>query len=140
MSKRNLSQAGRAKYDGPRSHYAIIRQIHEDSRKEMSYDFIYKVVGLFFSSIGIQKYMKRGENFKVPMLGSFMITKAERKRRAREAWKQKEKIRLKHNAKMRKYGKKRRILKRMDKINANRAEIGMPPLDYETFKVISRKR
>ena len=138
MSTRNLLPADKTQYDGPKSHRAIIRQIHEDCRKGMSYDYIEKVIGLFFSSIGIQKHMKAGINFRIPLLGSFMITKRERLKREKEDLKKRERARLSHNRKVSKYMKKKTAMRQLVILNNNREKIGLKPLDFNTFIKIRR--
>jgi hypothetical protein len=136
----NLLQAGKSKYDGPKNHRAIIRQIHKDCKQAMSCDFIDRVVGLFFSHIGIQKYMLKGVNFKIPLLGSFSLSKRGQRKRAKFEAKRNERARLSHNKKMSKYMKKRRAQIALKKVNKNRAEIGMEPLKFNTFiKITGRK-
>lgn len=136
----NLLQAGKSKYDGPKTHRAIIMQIHKDCKQAMSYGFIDRVVGLFFSHIGIQRFMVKGENFRIPGLGSFYLSKSGRRKRAKLEAKRIERKRLSHNRKVRKYMKKRRAQKALDKVNKNRAEIGMEPLKFNTFiKITGRK-
>lgn len=136
MSTRNLLQAGRAKYDGPKSHRAIIKQIHMDCKQRMSCDFINKVVGLFFGYTGIQKYMQRGENFRIPGLGTFMITKKGKEILAIQAAKQAELNRLINDRKVSKYRHKMAL----KKVNKNRTSIGMDPLDFDTFIKISGRK
>lgn len=136
----NLLQAGRSKYDGPKNHRAIIMQIHKDCKQAMSYDFINRVVGLFFSKHGIFKYLYRDENFRVPHLGSFYLSKKGQRKRARLKEMAIESARLSHNRKVSKYMKKMRARNAFDKVNKNRAEIGMEPLKFNTFiKITGRK-
>ena len=137
MSTRNLLQVGKAKYDGPKSHRAIIRQIHKDCKQGMSCDFIDKVVGLFFGFTGIQKYMQRGENFRIPGLGTFMITKRGKKILTAQDIKQAELTRLSHNRKVYKYRHKKEDPIAFEEVNKNRKEIGMKPLTFDTFMLIS---
>ena len=140
MSMPNLLQVGKSKYDGPKSHRAIIMQIHMDCKQGMSRNYIERVVGLFFGHTGIQGYMRDGENFRIPGLGTFILTKRGKRKREREAAKRLEKRRVSHNKKISKYMKKYRVQKAMEKVNKNRAEIGMEPLDIKTFaKITGRK-
>lgn len=136
MSIRNLLQAGKTSYEGPTNHSAIIRQIHEDCRKEMSCDFIERVVGLFFSTIGIEQYMKKRENFKIPLMGSFMVTKAGRKKFAKQEAQRKERKRLAHNRKVNKYIKKQHAIKNHKRVNKNNANSGRDLIDFDTFMKI----
>ncbi len=140
MSTRNLLQAGRAKYDGPKNHRAIIRQIHMDCKQGMSFYFINRVVGLFFGHTGIQNYMERGENFRIPGLGTFMITQSGKKMLARKSAKKAEMFRLAHNRKMNKYSRKIRNNKAFNEVNKNRVSIGMDPLDFDIFMKISKRK
>ncbi len=140
MSTRNLLQAGKTKYDGPKSHRAIIRQIHMDCKQGMSCDFIDKVVGLFFGFTGIQRYMRRGENFRIPGLGTFMITKKGKKILADQVIKQAELTRLSHNRKVYKYRHKKEDPIAFEEVNKNRKEIGLKPLTFDIFMQILRRK
>lgn len=140
MLTQNLLQAGKSKYEGPKNHRAIIMQIHKDCKQAMSYGYINKVVGLFFSHVGIQRYMAKGENFRIPLLGSFYLSKRGKRKRAKLQAKRIERARLSHNKKMSKYMKKRRAQIALGKVNKNRAEIGMEPLKLNIFmKITGRK-
>ena len=140
MLTRNSLQAGRAKYDGPKSHRAIIRQIHMDCKQGMSCGFINRVVGLFFGDTGIQRYMRRGENFRIPGLGRFVITKKGKEILAIRIAKQAELTRLSHNRKVYKYRHKKEDPIAFREVNKNRRKIGMKPLTFDIFMQISGRR
>jgi len=140
MSIRNSLQAGKAKYDGPKSHRAIIKQIHMDCKQGMSCNFINKVVGLFFGHTGIQRYMELGENFRIPGLGTFMITKKGKQNLQRLNTKKLELARLSHNRKMLKYSRKKRNTAAFKRVNKNRRKTGMEPLSFDIFIRISKRK
>lgn len=106
----------------------------------MSYDYIDRVVGLFFKPTGILRYMKGGESFRIPGFGTFKITRKEKLKRERDAERAKERRRLSHNRKIRKYNKKYRRKLAWKRYNKKRIERGVEPVDFDTFAMIPRNK
>ena len=140
MSTRNSLPGKVESYEGPKTHDAIIRQIHEDARKRMSVDFIERVVGLFFSTIGIGKHMIAGKNFRIPSLGSFMLSKKGKLIRQREAIAKAEKARKSHNRKMKKYKRKLSNIRKWNKVNDYRKSGGKEPIPFDEFMSITQRK
>lgn len=132
------SLAGKIPYSGPTSFRAIVEAIIEDGKAidlDLSYNFINRVIRLFFSNIFKQMY--KHNYISVEGLGDFGMTKQRKvflqKRDAR--------IRLRN----RNYKQRRRIaecykrkliksrMKTLDKINARRASINLKPLTLKQY-------
>ena len=140
MSTQN-SLPGKVKsYDGPTTHADIIRQIHKDARKRMPELYIERVIGLFFSTVGIGKHIKAGANFRIPQMGSFIISKKELRIRERARIIQAAKVKKAHAFKMRKYLRKLSNIKKWKEVNDYRESGGKAPFTFTEFMSITQRK
>lgn len=104
-------------YDGPKSHRAIIFKIQEDARNEnrveLPLSYIEAVLTSFFSFFGIIHYFRKFQSFAIPGLGRWSLNQAGRKARKKH---KKYLVRSKRKSMriyMRKYRKRKRILRKL---------------------------
>jgi hypothetical protein len=131
---------GKAPYDGPKTFWAILKQIHKDSRKEMSLNYINSIVRAFLLFPGIGRYMKEGIDFRVRGFGTFKITQQEVRRREKRKLDQKERAKIAVRPYQRKYRFEERARKSLVKLNKRRAESGMKPMSLKDFLLIRKQK
>lgn len=128
-------------YSGPTTFAGICKAIIKDAADaniELSYDFVYRVIRLFFGRIIF--YMRFGNYISIKGFGDFGMTKEEKKKRV---WKEELSARRQFTKRMKRIKKKterRRKHEKLDIVNNSRAIIGMKPLTLDEYITITKKR
>lgn len=132
---------GKVAYSGPTKFAGICNAIIKDAADaniELSYDFVYRVIRLFFGRILF--YMRYGNYITIKGLGEFGMTKEEKKKRV---WNEELAARnryVKYLKKIEKLIVRRKKHDRLDKVNNYRAVNGMKPLTIDEFITITKRR
>ena len=135
-------------YNGPRSHKAILEQIYKEaleSGKEVSPNFIGRVITFFFSGKGFPSLFKIADSFSIAGIGRFLITKEGRKyfKRKKRIWERNNRrmivrIYRKKNAKQERHYKYLWIKIDFDNRNIHLKSIGWKELTWREYCTIKR--